>query len=74
MEVSALAGNGMERAVETDAAVAAGLRRDVSGAVVTQKRKKAGAEMEVSALAGNGMERAVSDVITENDKNIYNFA
>ncbi len=30
--------------------------------------------MEVSALAGNGMERAVSDVITENDKNIYNFA
>lgn len=48
MEVSALAGNGMERAVETDAAVAAGLRHDVSG--------------------------AVSDVITENDKNIYNFA
>ena len=30
--------------------------------------------MEVSALAGNGMERAVSDVITENDKIIYNFA
>ena len=40
MEVSALAGNGMERAVETDAAVAAGLRHDVSGAVVTQKGRK----------------------------------
>lgn len=41
---------------------------------VTQKRKKAGADKEIPALAGSGMERAISDVITENDKNIYNFA